>query len=195
MREYGFSVTRVLPYERIYDSVPIRKNTGEWKPITSHILCSMKPFLMTSLLSLFKFFSILSPDSHLSFVYVNTWFYLIVTLWNDSYTMMPFSKAIIWWEYQFIFTIIISKEKFSIRYHTYHSLSQDDTLTFFYFQHLQIATCFFVLFCFVISITTDNFFSYFFNCIMFFTMINKWWQLIKILVPVPSPYLTYQIHF
>ena len=41
MRECGFSLTRILPYkDRIYDSVLIRENTGQWKPVFSHILCS-----------------------------------------------------------------------------------------------------------------------------------------------------------
>ena len=42
MRKYVFSLTRILPYnDRIYDSVLIRKNTGQWKPVFSHILCSV----------------------------------------------------------------------------------------------------------------------------------------------------------
>ena len=42
MREYGFSLTRILPYkDRIYDSVFKRKNTGQWKPVSSHILSSV----------------------------------------------------------------------------------------------------------------------------------------------------------
>ena len=41
MREYGFSLTHILPYrDRIVDSVLIRENTGQWKPVFSHILCS-----------------------------------------------------------------------------------------------------------------------------------------------------------
>ena len=42
MREYGFSQARILRHKgRIYDSVLIRrKNTGLWKPVFSHILCS-----------------------------------------------------------------------------------------------------------------------------------------------------------
>ena len=36
MREYGFSLTRILPYkDKIYDFVLIREN-----PVFSHILCS-----------------------------------------------------------------------------------------------------------------------------------------------------------
>ena len=43
MREYGFSLTRILPSkDRIYDSVFIWDNTGQWKPVFSHILCSVK---------------------------------------------------------------------------------------------------------------------------------------------------------
>ena len=42
MREYGFSVTRILPYkDKIYDFIYIRENTGHWKPVFSHILCSV----------------------------------------------------------------------------------------------------------------------------------------------------------
>ena len=42
MQEYGFSLTRVLPYKyRIVDSVLIRENTGRWKPVFSHILRSV----------------------------------------------------------------------------------------------------------------------------------------------------------
>ena len=41
MREYGFSLTRILLYkDKIYDFAPIRENTGQWKPIFLYILCS-----------------------------------------------------------------------------------------------------------------------------------------------------------
>ena len=41
MREYGFSLTRILPYkDKIYDSVPLRENTGQSKHVFSHILCN-----------------------------------------------------------------------------------------------------------------------------------------------------------
>ena len=41
MREYGFSLTRILPYkDKIYDSVLVRENTGQWKAVFSHILRS-----------------------------------------------------------------------------------------------------------------------------------------------------------
>ena len=41
MREYGFSWIRILPYKnKICDFVLIRENTGHWKPVFSHILCS-----------------------------------------------------------------------------------------------------------------------------------------------------------
>ena len=41
MREYGFSLTCILPYiDRIVDSVFIRENTGQWKSIFSHIWCT-----------------------------------------------------------------------------------------------------------------------------------------------------------
>ena len=41
MREYGFSVTRILPYkDKIVDFVLIRENTGHSKPVFLHILCS-----------------------------------------------------------------------------------------------------------------------------------------------------------
>ena len=40
MREYGFSLTRIMPYkDRIYDSALIPENTGQQKPLFSHILC------------------------------------------------------------------------------------------------------------------------------------------------------------
>ena len=46
MREYEFSLTRIHPYkDRIWDSVLIRENTGQWKPVFSHILCSDIPIL------------------------------------------------------------------------------------------------------------------------------------------------------
>ena len=39
MREYGFSLTRILPYkDKIVDFVLMRENKGQWKPIFSHIL-------------------------------------------------------------------------------------------------------------------------------------------------------------
>ena len=44
MREYGFSLTRILPYEdRIVGSVLKRENTGQQKPVFSHILSSVSP--------------------------------------------------------------------------------------------------------------------------------------------------------
>ena len=43
MREYGLSLTQILPYKKsTYDSVLIPENTGQWKPVVSHILCSEK---------------------------------------------------------------------------------------------------------------------------------------------------------
>ena len=42
MREYGFSLSRILPYkDRNYDSFLIRKNMGQWKPLFSHLLCTL----------------------------------------------------------------------------------------------------------------------------------------------------------
>ena len=47
MREYGFSLTRFLPHEdQIYDSVLLRKNTAQSKPVFSHILCSDSAFYL-----------------------------------------------------------------------------------------------------------------------------------------------------
>ena len=44
MREYEFSLTRFLPYkDKIYDFLLIRENTGQWKPVFSHILRSEGP--------------------------------------------------------------------------------------------------------------------------------------------------------
>ena len=41
MREYGFSLTHTFPYkDRICDSFLILENTGQSKPVLSHILCS-----------------------------------------------------------------------------------------------------------------------------------------------------------
>ena len=41
MREYEFSLTHILPYkDKVVDFVLIRENTGQWKPVFSHILCS-----------------------------------------------------------------------------------------------------------------------------------------------------------
>ena len=41
MQECRFSLTRILPHKhRIVDSVLIRENAGQLKPIFSHILCS-----------------------------------------------------------------------------------------------------------------------------------------------------------
>ena len=46
MREYGFSLTCILPYkDRIYNYVLIRENTGQWTPVFSHILCSNKLYI------------------------------------------------------------------------------------------------------------------------------------------------------
>ena len=41
MRECGFSLISIFPYkDRIYNSVLIRENTGQWKPVFLHILCN-----------------------------------------------------------------------------------------------------------------------------------------------------------
>ena len=43
MREYGFSLTHILPYKKsTYDSALTPENTGQWKPVVLHILCSKK---------------------------------------------------------------------------------------------------------------------------------------------------------
>ena len=43
MREYGFSLTRILPYkDKIYDFVLIQENKGQWKPVFSRILYSVE---------------------------------------------------------------------------------------------------------------------------------------------------------
>ena len=44
MQEYGFSLTRILPYkDRILDSDLKWENTGQWKPEFSHVICSDTP--------------------------------------------------------------------------------------------------------------------------------------------------------
>ena len=41
MWEYGFSQTSILPYkDKIVDFVLIWKNTDQWEPVFSHILCT-----------------------------------------------------------------------------------------------------------------------------------------------------------
>ena len=41
MREYGFLLTLIFPYkERIIDSVLVRENTGQWRPVFLHNLWS-----------------------------------------------------------------------------------------------------------------------------------------------------------
>ena len=56
MREYGFSLTRIFLYkDTIYDFVLIRENTGQWKPVFSHILCSGLLKTHCSLLNLVAF--------------------------------------------------------------------------------------------------------------------------------------------
>ena len=41
MREYGFSLTRILQYkDKIEYFVLIRQNTCQWKPVLLYILCS-----------------------------------------------------------------------------------------------------------------------------------------------------------
>ena len=38
MSEYGFSLTRIFPYKDIIvDSIPIRENAGQRKPVLRHI--------------------------------------------------------------------------------------------------------------------------------------------------------------
>ena len=49
MREYGFSLTLILPYiDKIINFVLIRENTRQWKPVLSHILCSITYLLPKS---------------------------------------------------------------------------------------------------------------------------------------------------
>ena len=41
MPEYGFSLTRILPYKgRIYDFILIRENAGNGKPYSGIFFCS-----------------------------------------------------------------------------------------------------------------------------------------------------------
>ena len=41
-QDQGFSLTLILPYkDKIADFVLIRENKGQWKPVFSHILCSV----------------------------------------------------------------------------------------------------------------------------------------------------------
>ena len=45
MRECEFSLTRILLYkDKVVDSVLIWENTGQSKPVFSHILCSVAFF-------------------------------------------------------------------------------------------------------------------------------------------------------
>ena len=47
MREYRFSLTRILLYkDRIVDSVLIQENTGQWKTVFSLILCSVRSCIL-----------------------------------------------------------------------------------------------------------------------------------------------------
>ena len=42
MREYRFSLTRILPYnDKIEDFCPCARKYGRWKPVFMHILCSL----------------------------------------------------------------------------------------------------------------------------------------------------------
>ena len=42
LREYGLSQTRIPPYkDRIYNSVLMQENKGQWKTVFLHILCSV----------------------------------------------------------------------------------------------------------------------------------------------------------
>ena len=53
MREHGFSLTHFLPYkDRIVDSLFIRENMGQWKPVFVLILCSEGFRLSNPLLNL-----------------------------------------------------------------------------------------------------------------------------------------------
>ena len=71
MREYGFSLTRILPYkDRIYDFILRRENTGQWKPVISHILCSV--FLVQTQRC------IQNPVKHLRWILTGFWLHL----WN-----------------------------------------------------------------------------------------------------------------
>ena len=54
-REYGFSLTRILPYkDKIIDFVLILENTGQWKAVFPHILCSDRFGGNMILLSLYR---------------------------------------------------------------------------------------------------------------------------------------------
>ena len=55
MREYGFSLNRILPYkDRIVESVFIRKNMVQWKTLLSQILYNES---FTNICSFFPFFN------------------------------------------------------------------------------------------------------------------------------------------
>ena len=52
MREYGFSLKCILPYDdRVYDYVLLRENTGQRKPVFSHILRSVFACFKTFLIA------------------------------------------------------------------------------------------------------------------------------------------------
>ena len=55
MREYGFSLTRILPYkDKAYDFVLIQENRGKWKPLFSHIWFSVSIYQQGSIADIRK---------------------------------------------------------------------------------------------------------------------------------------------
>ena len=45
-------MTRIVPYkDKVVDFVLIRENTGHWKPVFSHVLCSDSRNLLLNILS------------------------------------------------------------------------------------------------------------------------------------------------
>ena len=71
MWRYEFSLTRILPYkDRIVDSVIIRKNTGQWKSVFSHILCTVSfSFKLFHATDLFLYHLKTSENQRFSYVY------------------------------------------------------------------------------------------------------------------------------
>ena len=99
MREYGFSLTSIFPYEsRIVDSVLMQENAGKRKSVFSHILRSV-----TLYLSIFKIF----PSSAVWAQYLANVSIISLTYEKQIYSRIPLGNWIIFFHI-FLANLVLS---------------------------------------------------------------------------------------
>ena len=120
MREYGFSLTSIFPYEsRIVDSVLMQENAGKRKPVFSHILRSV-----TLYLSIFKIF----PSSVVWAQYLANVSIISLTYEKQIYSGIPLGNWIIFFDI-FLANLVLS-------YVSSMVLEVIGTVFFFFIKHI-----------------------------------------------------------